>query len=1177
MRNKQLLAITICILTAALSHAQTAIPANTIITQSFNGIGSSATAALPANWKMSSAGTGATANWATGTNITATTQAANSGTPTTGGAYNWGTASGTDRAIGFMPSGSYASPNSIMAYYRNTTGATITSITVSFAIECYRINTAAFNLTFFSSADGSTWTARTGGDITATGFTPVASSYTFAQPTTIVRTITINGLSILNNGDFYLRWLYNDAAAATAQGLGLDNVSVFAGTATPVIVAQLRDVLSIDNPILNQANSGDQLTYTTVIKNTGTGDATNVILTEPAPTNTTLAGGSVKTSALARDDNYTTALNTALTGNNVLTNDFGLPSPAVVSFGPSANAATTAAGGTGISDNGGTIAVNSNGTFTYTPATGFTGTDKFAYIATNGNAPDNNAIVTITVGTAAGSVADAYNVTGNVGISTTIGQGVLQNDAGDNKIITAVNGSAANVGAAITTAQGGTLTVNSNGSFSYNPLAGYEGSDNFTYTIDNGFAVPSTATVTFTISSMIWFVNNSLGTNGDGRLSAPFNNLASLQAINNGTGNNPAAGDNIFLYTGSSNYTGGITLLSNQKLFGAAASVSLATMAGITVQPYTVTLPSTGQPSPSIVNAGGNGVLLNSAGTANTIRGFTIQNSTGSAVSGSGFGTLTVSEVSINTNAQAVSLTNGALSGSFASVSSSGGANNLSFSNCTGSLAINAGTCSGASGTSFVVTGGSVTITTDENISQVNNTALVSISGGHATGTITFQNGMLSATNGTGLQFDNADGNYNFNGTTALNGGDAGIDIINGSSGNFTFMNAPITNPSGTAFNVNGGSGSIGHAGTISKNSAGRLVDIQSRGGGSVSLTGNLSAATSCTGINVSSCTAGTVTFSGTTKTMNTPAITPVTLATNTGAAINFTGGGLAITSTTATGFNATGGGTVTVQGTGNTIVATTGTALNVANTTIGAGNMTFQSINKNGGTNGIVLNTTGTSGGLVVTGSGTTAGSGGTIQNCTGSGIMLTSTGNVNLSNMNISGNQDDGITGSAVAGFLLANCNILNNGNSTTDEGIEHLNLSGNVGISNTTITGSAHNNLYIRNTAGTLSVLTIINSSFSSNSATTGNHGILVDLLGTAQLASSSITGSTFASNKSIGIQVTGADNAVITLMTISGCTFTGNQIAIDFSGFKCKRTYHESEFQQQHADGAEQSRH
>ena len=49
-------------------------------------------------------------------------------------------------------------------------------------------------------------------------------------------------------------------------------------------------------------------------------------------------------------------------------------------------------------------------------------------------------------------------------------------------------------------------------------------------------------------------------------------------------------------------------------------------------------------------------------------------------------------------------------------------------------------------------------------------------------GSLTFDAGsMISATGpgvGDGLQFNNADGTYRFNGEVVLNGGDAGIDIL---------------------------------------------------------------------------------------------------------------------------------------------------------------------------------------------------------------------------------------------------------------------------------------------------------------------------------------------------------------------------------------------------------------
>jgi hypothetical protein len=121
---------------------------------------------------------------------------------------------------------------------------------------------------------------------------------------------------------------------------------------------------------------------------------------------------------------------------------------------------------------------------------------------------------------------------------------------------------------------------------------------------------------------------------------------------------------------------------------------------------------------------------------------------------------------------------------------------------------------------------------------------------------------------------------------------------------------------------------------------------------------------------------AGTITFSGLVTAPSTTA-TAISLTDNTGATVNFTGG-LDIDTTTGIGFLATGGGTVTVQGANNTIASGTGTALNVNGTTIGADDLTFQSISANGGTNGIVLNNTGSSGGLTVVGTGTANSGGG-------------------------------------------------------------------------------------------------------------------------------------------------------------------------------------------------------
>ena len=196
--------------------------------------------------------------------------------------------------------------------------------------------------------------------------------------------------------------------------------------------------------------------------------------------------------------------------------------------------------------------------------------------------------------------------------------------------------------------------------------------------------------------------------------------------------------------------------------------------------------------------------------------GLSTNNNTGTITSTSG----TVA----TTGASALSVTSTPLALVFDGVTTTGGTTpGISLTTATGSLS--AGNASSLTGNNssapFTVNGGSVSVTYSGGITQAGPAAaLLSISGGH-TGTINFNNAaaLIQATGGTGAQFDNADGTYTFTSQLSLNGGDAGVDILNGSGGTFTFGNsANISNPSGVAFNVNGGTASVTYNGSITKN-----------------------------------------------------------------------------------------------------------------------------------------------------------------------------------------------------------------------------------------------------------------------------------------------------------------------------------------------------------------------
>lgn len=204
------------------------------ITENFNGIGSSGTAALPADWRFGSAAT-----YSTG--VTAATQAAGtSGTgvltsTSAGGYYNLAngvTASSSDRALGWLSSGTFSSPRQLFVKLTNNTGSTIGSVDIAYDIEKYKSGTRAFTINFFTSTDGTNWTAQTAGD---QAYAANINNTTISNPPTAInKSLHIEGFSIAPGADLYLRWSYTGSGGSTnAQALGIDNFSFTPYAAVP--------------------------------------------------------------------------------------------------------------------------------------------------------------------------------------------------------------------------------------------------------------------------------------------------------------------------------------------------------------------------------------------------------------------------------------------------------------------------------------------------------------------------------------------------------------------------------------------------------------------------------------------------------------------------------------------------------------------------------------------------------------------------------------------------------------------------------------------------------------------------------------------------------------------------------------------------------------------------------
>ncbi len=810
---------------------------------------------------------------------------------------------------------------------------------------------------------------------------------------------------------------------------------------------------------------------------------------------------------------------------------------------------------------------------------------------------------------------DAYACTGNVGLDVPAANGVKANDYDDN-----IAGATVTAGTFATTG-GGSITIAADGSFMYIPPAGQSsGTDTYTYALNDGNGVgggvPNTnsAVITFTISNLIYFIDNSsVAATSDGRLTSPFKNLVDFQA---GSG---APANVVYLEETGTNYSGTLALAANEKLFGTGhnGGANLADVLGFSVATFSKTLPAINGTRPVIVNPSGGGLVLNSG---NTVRGLNVGNCNGFAIddNGSSVGSLTISQVAIN-NGTAGGYRNangGTLAVTLDNVTASSSISGIMINNTSGSFAVTGATnITNSTGTGLSLNNNSTnfsfnTITvggtlsdgiyinaqtgtfTASGLTTVNALAVgtgFSINIGTGTGTITFANidingrrssginingGSRAITTGT-VDIDNSnnsvDAALSISGTTGGNNISFGTTTINnnGASGNCIFINgaaqpvtfgagSAISNSSGVEFNVNAGSGNITYNGSVT-NTSGGAVAITGRTGGTIDLQGTITHNAAAVGISVANNTSGTELFSGATKTLNSSTANAVNLTTNGTSTINFTNGGLAITTTSGVGFNATGGATaINVSGSNNTISSGTGVALNVVSTTIGASNLNFKSISSNGSANGINLNATGPTGGLTVTGDsgGSNNGSGGTIQNTTGVGILIDNSTNASFGYMNITNCGTDCARINNINGLTFNRCNISDNSGVAQDRGIEIGDFStgtavnGTINITNTVISQSPHDNLSVGIASGT-STWNITNSTFNNS----GNTGFNLEYRN-ASNPTLTFTGCTFNgvngnTAEGIHMQPAGAGTNGTLIANILNNSFADNNIAIDLN--------------------------
>ncbi len=138
----------------------------------------------------------------------------------------------------------------------------------------------------------------------------------------------------------------------------------------------------------------------------------------------------------------------------------------------------------GASAQNGTVAINPDGTVTYTPGEDFHGVDTITYTISDGRGGTATSTISVTVN----PIVDAFDNTVSTNEDTAVITDVLANDTfGPNASVTSV-----------TQGTHGTVTINADGTVTYTPNEDYHGPDSYTYTVTTAAGNTETATVNIT-------------------------------------------------------------------------------------------------------------------------------------------------------------------------------------------------------------------------------------------------------------------------------------------------------------------------------------------------------------------------------------------------------------------------------------------------------------------------------------------------------------------------------------------------------------------------------------------------------------------------------------------------------------------------------------------------------
>ncbi|MFC1975980.1 Ig-like domain-containing protein, partial [Chloroflexota bacterium] len=244
-------------------------------------------------------------------------------------------------------------------------------------------------------------------------------------------------------------------------------------------------------------SGSDSFTYAISDGNGGTATATVSVMVTAAGANN---------SPVAVDDSSTTAQATAVTVD-VVSNDSDLDGDTITvdSVGAASN---------------GSVVNNGNGTVTYTPTAGFSGSDSFTYTISDGNGGTATATVSVTVNLANDPpVAVNDSATTNEDTAVAINVGSNDSDPNGDALVFSNFSDPAN----------GSVVNNGVGAVTYTPDFGFNGTDSFTYQIDDG----NGGTATATVSVVVNIAQNNPPVANDDSISVDKNNVVTINVLGN--------------------------------------------------------------------------------------------------------------------------------------------------------------------------------------------------------------------------------------------------------------------------------------------------------------------------------------------------------------------------------------------------------------------------------------------------------------------------------------------------------------------------------------------------------------------------------------------------------------------------------------------------------------------